>query len=389
MKGSARKSIVVLGSTGSVGTQTLEVVRQMPERFRIVGLSGHSQWELLARQVVEFGPSVAALGDKGSADRLARALNGLAVEVLTGAEGLCRLASWEGADVIVSAVSGNAGLPAAFAALQSGKTLALANKEAIVMGGPLLVQLAAASGGAILPVDSEHSAIFQLLAGVDLSDVKRVILTASGGPLYGRSRAELERVRPDEALHHPTWRMGRQISIDSATLMNKALEIVEARWLFGLSPDRIGVMIHPQCVIHCMLELVDGSVVAHMGAPDMRLPIKYALSYPDRLPGATQSLDLARVGKLELSEPDLDVFPALALGYRVAGTGGTSGAVMSAANEEAVKAFLAGKIRFTDIVRLVEEVLDLHEVRPSPGMEDILAADHWAREEVARCLNTL
>lgn len=383
------KNVVVLGSTGSVGTQALEVVRSMPERFRIVALSGHSRWQLLAQQAQEFRPQAAAVGDQEAAGFLAQALNGRDVEVLCGPEGLRRLASWEGADIILSAVSGAAGLPAAIAALETGKTLALANKEAVVMCGPRLVRLAAESGGVILPVDSEHSAIFQLLRGVEPREVERIILTASGGPFYGRSRDELDRVSPQEALQHPTWRMGTKITIDSATLMNKALEIIEARWLFGLPPERISVLIHPQSVIHCMVELVDGALLAHMGAPDMRLPIQYALSYPDRLPAAASRLDLDRLSKLELSEPDHEAFPALALGYRVAEAGGTSGAVLSAANEEAVEAFLAGRLRFTDIVGLVEMVLDRHDVEADPTFEAAMAADRWSREEAHRCLDLL
>ncbi len=383
------KNVVVLGSTGSVGTQALEVVRSMPERFRVVALSGHSRWQLLAQQAQEFRPQAAAVGDQEAAGFLAQALNGRDVEVLCGPEGLRRLASWEGADIVLSAVSGAAGLPAAIAALETGKTLALANKEAVVMCGARLVRLAAESGGVILPVDSEHSAIFQLLRGVEPREVERIILTASGGPFYGRSRDELDRVSPQEALRHPTWRMGTKITIDSATLMNKALEIIEARWLFGLPPERISVLIHPQSVIHCMVELVDGALLAHMGAPDMRLPIQYALSYPDRLPAAASRLDLGRLSKLELSEPDHEAFPALALGYRVAEAGGTSGAVLSAANEEAVEAFLAGRLRFTDIVRLVEMVLDRHDVEADPTFEAAMAADRWSREEAHRCLDLL
>ncbi|MHC4481299.1 MAG: 1-deoxy-D-xylulose-5-phosphate reductoisomerase [Planctomycetota bacterium] len=386
---SAPKNLVLLGSTGSVGTQALDVVRSMPESLRVVGLSGHSRWELLARQVEEFGPEATVVGDAEAARSLSEALDRADVQVLCGVEGLRRLASWESADVVLSAVSGAAGLPAAVAALESGKTLALANKEAVVMCGPRLVRLAERSGAVILPVDSEHSALFQLLRGVRPEEVERVILTASGGPFYGRSQAELERVTPEEALRHPTWQMGRKITIDSATLMNKALEVIEARWLFGLPADRVAVMIHPQSIIHCMVELVDGSLLAHMGAPDMRLPIQYALSYPERLPGAAVRLDLAKVGRLDLCEPDVEAFPALALGRRVAEAGGTSGAVLSAANEVAVRAFLAGRARFTDIVRLVEMVLDHHETQPDPTFEAAMAADSWAREEADRCLPLL
>jgi len=385
----ARRNVVVLGSTGSVGTQTLDVVRSMPERFRIVALSAGSRWEVLAEQVREFEPEAAAVCDEEGAGPLATALAGRKVELLSGMDGLCRIASWDGADVVVGAISGAAGLPPAVAALESGKTLALANKEAIVMCGGRLMRLAAQSGGLIVPVDSEHSALFQLLRGVERQEVARVILTASGGPFCGMSTKELERVTPAQALQHPTWRMGKKITIDSATLMNKALEVIEAGWLFGLPPDRIRVLIHPQSVVHCMVELVDGALLAHLSAPDMRLPIQYALSYPERPPGTARRLDVAQMSRLELREPDYEAFPALALGYRAAQQGGTSGAVLSAANEEAVQAFLDGRVRFTDIARLVGMVLDSHELQADPTFEAAMAADRWAREEAKRCLDLL
>ena len=385
MTASAARNIIVLGSTGSVGTQALDVVRGAPGSFRVLGLSSNSQWELLARQVEEFRPQAAVICDERHARSLARAVNGRAVELMSGPEGLCRLAAWEGADLVVSAVSGGAGLPAAIAAIQGGKALALANKESLVMGGPLLVRLAQERGVPILPVDSEHSAIFQLLQGVPRAQVAGIILTASGGPFNGWSSRQMDEVTPEQALAHPTWRMGRKITIDSATLMNKALEIIEARWLFGLAPEHIRVLVHPQSIIHGMVELVDGSLLAHMGTPDMRMPIQYALNYPDRVAGPCERLDLARVGKLEFREPDLDCFPALKLGYEVARTGGTSGAVLSAANEAAVEQFLAGKIRFTLIVSVVEKVLARHNVVAQPGFEDVMAADKWAREEAERC----
>jgi 1-deoxy-D-xylulose-5-phosphate reductoisomerase len=385
----SRRNVVVLGSTGSVGTQALDVVRSMPESFRVVALSAGSRWDVLAEQVREFEPEAAAVYDEEGAGPLAKVLAGRSVELLCGMEGLCRVAAWNGADVVVNAISGAAGLPPAVAALKSGKTLALANKEAIVMCGSRLMRLAAQSGAPIVPVDSEHSAVFQLLRGVERREVERVILTASGGPFCGMGAKELERVTPAQALQHPTWRMGRKITIDSATLMNKALEVIEARWLFGLPPDRIRVLIHPQSVVHCLVELVDGALFAHLSAPDMRLPIQYALSYPDRPPGRARRLDLAQMSRLELYEPDYEAFPALALGYRAAETGGTSGAVLSAANEEAVRAFLDGRMRFTDIVRLVGMVLDRHEVQADPTFEAAMAADRWAREEAKRCLDIL
>ncbi|MGD2173861.1 MAG: 1-deoxy-D-xylulose-5-phosphate reductoisomerase [Candidatus Brocadiaceae bacterium] len=389
MAGSAVKNVVILGSTGSVGTQTVDVIRSMPGRFRVLGLSGHSHWELLARQVEELEPEVAVMTDPAGSERLAEALGRRDVQVLSGSEGLVRLATWDGADVVVSAVSGGAGIPAAVATLESGRRLALANKESLVTCGSLLMELARRNSVTILPVDSEHSALFQLLEGLPPESVQRVVLTASGGPFYGRSRAELARVTPQEALQHPTWRMGRKITIDSATLMNKALEIIEARWLFGLPAEAIGVVIHPQSIVHCIVELVDGTSLAHMGAPDMRLPIQYALSYPERTGGAADRLNLAEVGRLDFDEPDVERFPALKLGYRVARQGGTSGAVLSAADEVAVAAFLSDEIGFTDIITVVERTLDRHAVQPVRCVEDALEADRWAREEAKSCLRSL
>lgn len=381
------KRIVVLGSTGSVGTQTLDVVRSLPDRFRVVGLSGHSRCELLAEQVREFRPDVVAMTHPDGLDSLSRAVDG--VQVVCGAEGLTRLAAWEDADIIVCAVSGVAGVPATVAALRSGKVLALANKESVVMCGDYLNELVRENGGAILPVDSEHSAVFQLLQGLPRDSVRRVCITASGGPFYDTSPAELEAVTPEEAISHPNWSMGRKISVDSATMMNKALEVVEARWLFELAPDRIDVLIHPQSIVHGIVELVDGSSLAHMGVPDMRTPIHYALSYPERAAGGAGRLDLTEAGRLEFFAPDPEQFPALELGFRVARTGGTSGAVLNAADEAAVAAFMGGRISFTQIVPVVREVLDRHEVQRAPTLEAAMDADRWAREEAERCLAAL
>jgi 1-deoxy-D-xylulose-5-phosphate reductoisomerase len=381
------KRIVVLGSTGSVGTQTLDVVRSLPERFRVVGLSGHSRCKLLAEQVEEFRPDIVAMTDPGGLDSLSRAVDG--VQVVCGAEGLTRLAAWEDADIIVCAVSGVAGVPATVAALRNGKVLALANKESVVMCGDYLNKLARDNGGAILPVDSEHSAVFQLLQGLPRDSVRRVCITASGGPFYDRSPAELEAVTPEEAVSHPNWSMGRKISVDSATMMNKALEVVEARWLFDLPAERIDVLIHPQSIVHGMVELVDGSSLAHMGVPDMRIPIHYALSYPKRAAGGAGRLDLTEAGRLEFFAPDPEQFPALELGFRVARTGGTSGAVLNGADEAAVAAFMDGRISFTQIVPVVRQVLDRHEVRRAPTLEAAMDADRWAREEAERCLAAL
>ena len=389
MRSADRKTVVVLGSTGSVGRQTLDVIRHMRDRFRVLGLSAHSRCTLLGQQVREFTPEAVALADPGGVGSLKAELDGCDTEILSGPDGLARLAGWEGAQMVVSAVSGGAGVPAAVAALRGGKALALANKESVVMCGPLLNRLAEEHGSSILPVDSEHSAVFQLLNGVSPHEVNSIVLTASGGPFYGRDREELARVTPEEALRHPTWSMGRRISVDSATLMNKALEVIEARWLFGIAPERIQVVIHPQSIIHCMVKLVDGSCLAHMGVPDMRLPIQYALNYPERTAGQVDQLDLAEMGRLEFYEPDEDRFPALWLGYRVAREGGTSGAVLCAADEVAVRAFLDGRIGFQQIVPVVREVLDRHDIEHEPDLADVLAAERWARQEAESCLQTL
>jgi 1-deoxy-D-xylulose-5-phosphate reductoisomerase len=381
-----RKCVVVLGSTGSVGTQALDVLRARPGEFRVGAISGRSRWELLAEQALEFEPEIVVAGSPEAAERLRVALAGRGIAVAEGEAGLCEAASLPSADVVLSAVSGGVGLPAAVAALEAGKTLALANKEAMVMGGPLLGRLAERRGATILPVDSEHSAVFQILRGLPLEEVERVVLTASGGPFRGWDLARLADVTPEAALNHPTWSMGAKITIDSANLMNKALEVIEARWLFGLPAERIGIIVHPQSIVHCLVETRDGAVLAHLGAPDMRLPIQYALGYPDRLDGPACRLDLMSVGRLEFEEPDFETFPALRLGYRVAAAGGTSGAVLSAANEEAVAAFLAGGIGFLDIARTVERVLDAHQTVTDPSIDTVLAADRWAREEAKRCL---
>jgi 1-deoxy-D-xylulose-5-phosphate reductoisomerase len=356
--------------------------------FHVVAISGRSRWELLAQQAEEFQPELVVAGSAEAAERLRDALAGRPIAVLEGEAGLCEAASLASADIVLSAVSGGAGLPAAVAALEAGKTLALANKEAMVMGGPLLGRMAERTGATILPVDSEHSAVFQILAGLRPDEVARVVLTASGGPFRGWDSARLAAVTPEAALNHPTWSMGAKITIDSATLMNKALEVIEARWLFGLPAERIGIVVHPQSIVHCLVETRDGAVLAHLGAPDMRLPIQYALGYPDRVPGPAERLDLVEAGRLEFEEPDFEAFPALGLGYRVAGAGGTSGAVLSAANEEAVEAFLDGRIGFLDIARTVERVLDAHEPPTGLSMEMVFAADRWAREETKRCLPT-
>jgi len=386
MASTQAKNVVVLGSTGSVGTSTLQVARGLRERVRVAGLSAGSQWRELAEQVREFRPRAVAVADPAGREGLQSALEDVDVRVLSGEEGVCELAALPEADIVVNAITGWAGLAPAMRALECGRVLALANKESLVVGGELLRRAAEDSGGVILPVDSEQSAVMQALRAGAREEVARVVITASGGPFLDASPRELARVTPEQALQHPTWRMGKKITIDSATMMNKALEIVETRWLFDLDPARIDVLIHPQCVIHSLVEFVDGTVMAQLGVPDMKLPIQFALTYPDRVPGPVQRLDLAAASPLELRPADPHTFPALALGYEVARRGGTSGAVLNAANEVAVAAFLARRLRFDQIVPLVASILHRHRVQEHPDMEALVEADRWAREEARRCL---
>ncbi|MDQ1272703.1 MAG: 1-deoxy-D-xylulose-5-phosphate reductoisomerase [Planctomycetota bacterium] len=378
------KNIIVLGSTGSIGKNTLEVVRNLKDKFRVVGLSSNSRWELLAEQVEEFKPGYVALNDCESVEKLKRRFHNNQLNILTGNNCLKEIVLRNDVDIVVSAVVGAVGLPAAIATIEQGKALALANKESLVMAGHIVMPLA--KKDQILPVDSEHSAIFQSLHSGKPSEVKRVIITASGGPFYDYPMEKLSEVTPAQALKHPTWQMGRKITIDSATLMNKALEIIEAKWLFDLRVEQIEVVIHPQSIIHSMVEFCDGSVIAQMGMPDMKVPIQYALTYPERSPLLVRALDLSSIGSLTFKKPDMEKFPALRLGYQAAKEGGTMGATLNAANEVAVQAFLDGQIKFTEIALYVEKVIDNHHFIKNPCLEDILAADAWARQEVKKCL---
>jgi 1-deoxy-D-xylulose-5-phosphate reductoisomerase len=378
--------IAILGSTGSIGRMTLEVVASLGPEFRVVALSAGRQVDLLARQAAETGARAAAVRDAHDADALRRQLPpGAVPEILTGPEGLAALASRSDVDIVVAAVVGGAGLPAVLAAARAGKRLALANKESLVMAGRLVMAEAQRHGAEVIPVDSEHSAIFQSLASGRRSEVRRILLTASGGPFYRRPAEELAGVTPREALDHPTWSMGRKITIDSATLMNKALEVIEAHHLFGLAAEQIQVIIHKESTVHSLVEFVDGSCVAQLGPPNMRTPIQYALTYPDRRPAPWPRLDLAMLGRLHFEEPDRRKFPALDLGFEVVRRGGTLGAALVGADETAVEAFLAGHIRFTDMVPLVRQVLQAHRWVAEPTLDQVLAAEAWAREEATRC----
>lgn len=378
------KNVAILGSTGSIGKNALQVVRNLKDSFRVTGLSSHSQWEFLARQAEEFNPSHIALSDLQLAGKLKQHLSGKQIEVISGNNCLKEIVLKSEADIVVSAVVGAIGLSAAITTVQAGKILALANKEALVMAGNIIIPLA--KKNQILPVDSEHSAIFQALQSGRQNEIRRIIITASGGPFYDFPADTLADVTPAQALKHPTWRMGQKITIDSATLMNKALEIIEAKWLFNLGADQIDVVVHPQSIIHSMVEFCDGSVIAQMGMPDMKVPIQYALTFPERACLNAEPLDLPRIEKLTFKKPDREKFPALKLGYLAVREGGTIGATLNAANEVAVQAFLEKKIRFTEIATFVEKVINHHHFIKDPCLEEILAADAWARQEIKKCL---
>jgi 1-deoxy-D-xylulose-5-phosphate reductoisomerase len=382
--GSPCRRVVVLGSTGSIGVSSLDVIAHLPERLRATGLSAHKSWEVLFEQAERCRPRWVTLTDEGAARNADRTRLPRTTQLLVGGDGIATMVSDPEVDVVVTAIVGAAGLAGTWAALEAGKTVAVANKETLVLAGPLVMELAARRGARVLPVDSEHSAIFQALQCGRPVEVERVVLTASGGPFRGRGRAELEDVTPDEALRHPTWRMGPKITVDSATLMNKALEVIEARWLFGLEPEQIEVIIHPESVIHSFVEFKDGSVLAQLSPPDMRLPIQYALTYPERLPGPARRLRWGELGAWHFEQPDHETFPALQLGYEVARRGGTCGAVLNAANEAAVGRFLAGELGFLDIPRVCRDVLKSHHYSARPTLAELSAADRWARQEVGR-----
>jgi 1-deoxy-D-xylulose-5-phosphate reductoisomerase len=380
----SNRIIALLGSTGSIGRSTLEVVRHSQGAFRIAALTAHRNFELLCQQAREFQPRFVVATDGPEADRFDWSCLPPGTELLRGSQGVAQVVALSEVDVVVAAVVGSAGLQGTWSALEAGKTVALANKETLVMAGPLVTRLAAQRGARILPVDSEHSAVFQALAAGNRSEVKRVILTASGGPFRSFSRERMEKVTVADALAHPTWQMGPKITVDSATMMNKALEIIEARWLFDLVPEQIDVVVHPQSVVHSMVEYVDGSVLAQLSPPDMKLPIQYALTWPARHECPARKLDLSQALRLEFEPPDEQRFPALGLGKAVARSGGTAGAVLNAANEAAVTAFLEGKLAFVEIVPACRSIVENHPFDPAPTLEELLRLDGWARQEVVR-----
>ncbi|MEZ6052020.1 MAG: 1-deoxy-D-xylulose-5-phosphate reductoisomerase [Planctomycetaceae bacterium] len=374
------KHIAILGSTGSIGTSCLDVVRALSDEVRVHGLTAHTRWQQLSEQCREFGPRQIALGNAEISAAIHNGSFGSA-EVVYGQEGIERVATHPDVNFVVSGIVGAAGLRGTWAAVQAGKSIGLANKETLVVAGSIIADQMRKTDASLIPIDSEHSAIFQALQCGRRSDVRRVILTASGGPFRGWSKSQLAEVTPEKALAHPTWNMGPKITIDSATMMNKALEVIEARWLFDLDVEQIDVVIHPQSIVHSMVEFVDGSVMAQMSPPDMRLPIQYALTYPERYPGISPRMDFTQVQTLEFIPPDREAFPALELGFEVARRGGTCGAVLNAANEVAVSRFLNGDLRFVDIPRVCREVLNNHDYDPHPSLDELFRQDTWAREE--------
>lgn len=376
------RGLAVLGSTGSIGTQTLEIVRLFPDRFQVRALTAGSNARLLAEQARAFAPDYVVIGDASGADELREALSDVPTRVLQGEEGLCEVAALPEVDVAVAAVVGFAGLAPVLAALREGKHVALANKETLVAGGALVKRLVERHGGLLLPVDSEHSAVFQCLVGESSRAVEELVLTASGGPFRDRPAETFDRITKAEALNHPNWSMGAKITIDSATMMNKGLEVIEARWLFGLDPERIRVIVHPQSIVHSMVAFTDGAIKAQLGVPDMKVPIQYALSYPARWPAPHERLDWSQLRRLDFEPPDTDKFPCLALAYEALRIGGAAPAVLNAANEQAVALFLQEKISFTALPDLVERTLAKLAPKALPSLAELREVDAAARRTV-------
>ena len=379
------KRIAILGSTGSIGVSTLDIVGRFPEKFRVVALAAGKNLTQLIAQIKSFQPLLVSLSQEEDAKKLRQELPDFEGDIVWGADGLLATATHEDADMVMAALVGAIGLPPTLAAVRAGKDVALANKEALVVSGELMTREAVQHGVQLLPVDSEHNAIFQALHGHKQERVKRIILTASGGPFLHRPAEDFQTIRIEEALQHPTWKMGNKITIDSATLMNKGLEVIEARWLFNLPPEQVSVIVHPQSIVHSLVEYVDGSVLAQLGIPDMRVPISYILAYPDRLPLThLPQLNLAEAARLEFVEPDYDKFPCLGLAYTALERGGTCPAALNAANEVAVASFLSGRIAFTDIADINKQVLTAHAVQPVKDLESVLEADGWARAQAKK-----
>ncbi len=384
------KNLTILGCTGSIGVKTLDIVRRFPERFQVLALAAGRNIDLLASQISTFTPRLAVVLDEESAVRLKKKLEpGQDVEILFGQEGYAKAAALPEVETVVSAMVGGAGLRPTWAAVTAGKRVALANKETLVMAGELIMSQALCQRAEIIPIDSEHSAIFQALGGRNPDEIKRIILTASGGPFFGKSIKEMAKVSRKEALSHPRWNMGAKISIDSATLMNKGLEVIEARWLFDRPIDEIAIRIHPQSIIHSMVEFVDGSILAQMGVPDMRIPIAYAMTYPERLPLGLPGLDLPNSPNLSFAEPDLKAFPCLALALEAGRQGGTGPVVLNAANEVAVHAFLDGEIEFLDISKVVGHTIKQKRVEQVINLEQVMSVDIEARREAREVIRSM
>ncbi len=380
------KNISILGSTGSIGTSTLAVVDKFPDRFKVVALAAGNNTELLEKQVRRYRPAVVSLTGEKAAEGLRKRCADLPVRVVSGVEGMIQVAAAESANIVVSSIVGTAGLVPTMAAVRAGKDIALANKEVLVTAGELMMSECADRGVKVFPVDSEHSAIFQCLQAGVRRDVRGLILTASGGPFRGMTGSELAKVTLAQALKHPNWSMGKKITVDSATLMNKGLEVIEAHWLFGMEPGRIKVLVHPQSIVHSLVEYQDGSVVAQLGMPDMKGPIAYALSYPERLEDVSPALDLASIATLTFEEPDGERFPCLSYAYEALQAGGSMPAALSAANEVAVKHFLEERIRFIDIPAVIKAVMEAHMPAAVRTVEDALKADRWARQEAEKVI---
>ena len=384
------KRLTIIGSTGSIGQNTLRVVEHLSHRFQIFALAANSAARQLAEQAAEFHPAVVAIGDAGRVDEFRQRCRELKVsipEIVTGESGLRKITSAADVDIVVSAAVGAAGIQPTYTAVASGKTVALANKEAMVIAGELLRKTAASTGARIIPVDSEHSALDQCLRSGQRAEVRRLILTASGGPFRDTPHDRFSSITPEEALKHPTWKMGKRITVDSATLMNKGLEVIEARWLFDIPAEKIDIMVHPQSLMHSMVEFVDGSVVGQLGTADMRQPIQYALTYPERLSSPVPPLDWNLVSRLDFMQPDRRKFPCISLAYRAIEAGGTAPAVLNAADEIAVEAFLNRKISFSDIPKLIAGTLEAHKPNKADRLETIIEADTWARKYALQWLS--
>ncbi|OQX28311.1 MAG: 1-deoxy-D-xylulose-5-phosphate reductoisomerase [Desulfobacteraceae bacterium IS3] len=379
------KYLSILGSTGSIGRNTLKIVQMFPEHFAVKALAAKSNVSLLAEQIQQFSPEIVAVYDAARAVELRKLLPPDAdVDILYGEDGYRAAATYLSVDMVVAAIVGAAGLIPTLAAINAGKDIALANKETLVMAGEIVMRQAAEKGVKILPVDSEHSAIFQSLSGQRRADADKILLTASGGPFLNKPKNEFSEIKPEHALKHPTWQMGKKISIDSATLMNKGLEVIEAKWLFDISQEKIEVLVHPQSIVHSMVSYRDGSVIAQLGVPDMKGAIAYALSWPERLDLKQPVPDFANIGSLTFQKPDMEKFPCLALAFKACGIGGTLPAVMNAANEVAVNAFLERRISFNAIAESIRKTMDMHTVIHHPSLSDILEADKWARMQTEK-----